>query len=189
MASAIDSLYGRAAETESYPCAGVVLYPDECARHRALQLCSKIARRFQKLFDLDFYWWKFKFLCDPILIVQAVREASKANILILSYHSGQALPDEVKAFFKFWADQRKKEPGALIGLGDPAGEGGLKDKEIGDYLQELADQAQVDLITEARFEWQSEIAQISCRAHHVTPTLEAILHQAPDPSGPVPLGP
>lgn len=187
MANAIPTLSGELADAETCSCIGVVLYPDHDARYRAMQLCSRITQRFQNLIDLEFRWWRFQYLQDPILMGQAIQEVLPANIIILSYHSGMRLPDEVKAFYEVWVDQRKKGPGAIIGLGSAMENAADMDCRMVDYLQEIADRAQVDLITEARLEWQSELAQISCRAHHVTPTLEAILHYPSSLSDPVPL--
>lgn len=183
MASATYTLEENA---ESGPCRGVVLYPDEGARHRALQFSEKIVKRFEDQIYFDFRWWKLKFLRDSILMGQAIQEASAAQILLFSYRSGLSLTDEVKAFFELWIDQRKKGPCAIVGLGDPTDQAGTVDRSMVDYLQRIADRSNSDLIAGSRPEWQSEMAQISCRANHLTPTLENILQHTPalDPVAP-----
>jgi hypothetical protein len=77
--------------------------------------------------------WKFDVMTIPYLRELAVKDASKADIIIIACHGG-ALPFEVKAWIELWLAEQHR-PSALVAMFD---EQGYCNSEVRGYLADVA---------------------------------------------------
>jgi len=80
--------------------------------------------------------WKFDVLNIPHLRELAVKDALKADIIIIACHGGD-LPFEVKAWIELWLAERHR-PFALVAMFASYGEQGYIDGEVRGYLADVA---------------------------------------------------
>jgi hypothetical protein len=58
-------------------------------------------------------------LRTPQLKAIAAREAAAADLVIVSVHHAETLPNEVKSWIELWLKQRSSRPAVLLALFDP----------------------------------------------------------------------
>ena len=66
----------------------------------------------------------------------ASEEASASDLVIISVHQAETLPDEVKCWVDLWLGHKAARHGVLLALLDPVYEGGSHSTEA--YLQDVA---------------------------------------------------
>src|SRR5204863_6333554 len=74
-----------------YPFDLVVAYEDVATRNRAMQLQDHLSRQLNDDFDFRCAWWNFNHIADPTLREQAIDDATSANMIVISLHSGNEL--------------------------------------------------------------------------------------------------
>jgi hypothetical protein len=73
-----------------------------------------LCRQLRPAHFLHLHLWRFELLEDSILWREAVRNASRADILFFSLHGNQALPSGLCHWFKHWLLLREERPCALV---------------------------------------------------------------------------
>ena len=126
-------------------CTLAVVYEDAPARDLAIRLCDGLARKFEKELDFEFTWWRFKYLSEPEIARQAGRAVAAADLIIVSIHSGDDFPLEVKAWFDGWLSKRALSEGALVLVRAPGDEEGqILSQEA--YFRLVAQRANLDYL-------------------------------------------
>jgi hypothetical protein len=74
----------------------------------------------------------------------AAREAASADLVIISVHHAEALPDEVKSWIDLWLKQKSSRPAVLSALFDPLYLG--TSSSIQAYLREVAKRGKMEFL-------------------------------------------
>ena len=103
----------------------VVAYEDIAAAKRAKETWDRIRTSLRSSFVFDMHLWRFDALRIPELQQTAVRDATRAQLVIVATHGEGDLPREAKSWIDSWVHDRPARPGALILLiesrqGEPA---------------------------------------------------------------------
>ena len=76
----------------------------------------------------------------------AAEEASASDLIIISVHESDSLPDEVKSWIDLWLRQKGTHRAVLLALLDPAYQG--SSSSIRRYLQEVARRGGMEFLVE-----------------------------------------
>jgi hypothetical protein len=90
--------------------------------------------------------WKFEVLNIPQLRELAVKDASKADIIIIACH-GDKLPFEVKAWIELWLSE-PHHPFALVGMFDSSGKQSYYTNEVRRYLADVAKRGEMEFFAQ-----------------------------------------
>jgi hypothetical protein len=104
---------------ESKSIAAVAVYEDSSTRVRVEEFCRELGRELGERCDLAKEMWPISELRVPQLRTIASTEASKADLVIVSVHCGESLPDEMKAWLEGLLKHKPRRHGVLLGLFDP----------------------------------------------------------------------
>jgi hypothetical protein len=91
-----------------------VAHQDLATGVRAKQTLDRLCRQLKPAHFLHLHLWRFELLEDSILWREAVRNASRADILFFSLHGNQLLPSGLCHWFKHWLLLRDERPCALV---------------------------------------------------------------------------
>jgi hypothetical protein len=94
-------------------CSIVSIYEDLGARELLQRLCHSLASRFKDDLEFKTDWWRFKYLSDPEISMEAAQTATQADVILLSTPSAE-LPSGVRRWFEDWLPERKAADGALV---------------------------------------------------------------------------
>jgi hypothetical protein len=90
--------------------------------------------------------WKFEVLNIPYLRELAVKDASKADILIIACQ-GDKLPFEVKAWIELWLSE-PHHPFALVAMFDSSGDRSYGTNEVRRYLADVAKRGEMEFFAQ-----------------------------------------
>ncbi len=157
----------------------VVGYEDVPTRNRALSLYDRLARRLLDEYDFQCAWWKFDHLRADSLMAQAIGDAAKANMIILSLGAGNQLPPVGQSWIEAWASHKSRRKSALVALIDVPRQPAPGACQVQSYLEQIAQRAKMDFFfhaAEAAKEGPLYTAEtLVKRAQTVTPLLQEIL--------------
>jgi hypothetical protein len=91
-----------------------VAHQDLATGVRAKQTLDRLCRQLKPAHFLHLHLWRFELLEDSILWREAVRNASRADILFFSLHGNQPIPSGLCHWFKHWLLLRDERPCALV---------------------------------------------------------------------------
>jgi hypothetical protein len=91
--------------------------------------------------------WLFNQLCVPALRTIAAGEAALAQLIIISVHHAEALPDGVKNWIDQWLGQRIKKGIVLLALFDPVYQG--VSGPMKGYLQDVAKRGDMEFLVQS----------------------------------------
>ncbi len=91
--------------------------------------------------------WKFDVLSIPKLREMAAKDAVMADIIIISCHGGDELPEFVQAWIESWVAE-KDSAHALVALFDCPHEDFLKTRQIRAYLADVAEKAGMEFFAQ-----------------------------------------
>jgi hypothetical protein len=137
----VDVFENKGGET-ARRCAVVSIYEDLGGRDLLLQLCNSLAWKFKNDLEFQFDWWRFKYLADPEIAMEAARSATRADLILLAAHSPE-LPVNVQKWFEGWLPNRKAGDGALV-LVQPSLKGASQ--SLPAYLRLTAQRARLDYL-------------------------------------------
>jgi hypothetical protein len=126
-------------------CTALVIYEDVATRDAAVRLCDALAQKFRSDLEFDITWWRFKYLSEPEIGRQAAQAATEADFIVVSVHSTEDLPLEVKAWFERWLSNRRVSEGALVVLQTPV-EAASAVVDSDPYLRLVALRANLDYL-------------------------------------------
>lgn len=107
----------RSARVSASPCVKVLMvYEDLSTGHRAMRVLDSLHHLFGKEVCLQSNMWKFDILGCPSMGRMAAQDALEADVIIVSAHGADPLPEEVKTWFDQWLGARGRHGGALVAL-------------------------------------------------------------------------
>ena len=97
----------------------VAVYEDSSTRVRVEEFFRELSRDLGERCELAREMWPVSELRVPQLRAIASNEASKADLIIVSVHCGESLPDEMTAWLDGILKHKPRRHGVLLGLFDP----------------------------------------------------------------------
>lgn len=91
----------------------MVLYEDLPARALAIELHDRLIPRFKGDIEFEFNWWRFDYLADPQIAIEAASCALNADLVLVSLHQSAEVSLAVKGWFETWLRKRPPVEGAL----------------------------------------------------------------------------
>ena len=142
------------------PCVRIKLlmvYEDLDTGNRVLRAVDALQHRCGKEVFLQSEMWKSEILGCSSMGQMAAEAAAEADLVIVSAHGAQPLPDEVSVWFQAWVNRRKSRPAALVALLNNSHAGfGVSDEPRG-FLQQMAHDGQMDFFTILTEEEESDL--------------------------------
>jgi hypothetical protein len=114
---------------------------------RADEFCRGLSRGVAPNCIIAKEIWLFNQLCVPQLRAIAASEAALAQLIIISVHHAEALPDGVKSWINQWLGQRKNHSVVLLALFDPVYQG--VSSSMRGYLQDVAKRGEMELLVKS----------------------------------------
>ena len=96
-----------------------VVYEDSATGARADDFYQTLIRCLGRNCEFTKEMWLLTELRTVQLRAIAAREAASADLVIISVHHAEALPDEVKSWIDLWLKQRSSRAAVLLALFDP----------------------------------------------------------------------
>ena len=143
MSAGLDvNVFGDKGGETTKRCSVVSIYEDLGGRDLLLHLCDSLARKFKDDLEFQFDWWRFKYLADPDLAMDAAQSAAQADLILLAAQSPE-LPVDVQRWFEGWLPNREAGDGALV-LVQPSPKGASR--ALPAYLRLTAKRARLDYL-------------------------------------------
>jgi hypothetical protein len=162
----------------------VVLYDDRVGRDHVLRIRDHLIEHFGGELDVVCSWWRFDFLAEPSFASAASQEAEKADVILLSLHSSNALPPYVQEWIEKAISKSRNGRSLLALLAGPDNETDLVD--VDEFLTTVAARGGLDYLGASAFGGVSDLARrsIAHRASARTSVMNDILSLRPPPSRP-----
>jgi hypothetical protein len=97
-----------------------MLYEDLDAGNRAMRTFDSLLQHCGRSISFRSDMWKFDTLRCPSIARLAAQDAADADVIIVSGHGSEELPEEVRGWFEQWVQCRPGRPTALVSLLDHA---------------------------------------------------------------------
>jgi hypothetical protein len=121
----------------------VIVYEDVLAGKRAKETSDVLARNLGDEFRFGNQMWRFDMLGIPRMHEQAVADAARADILMVSFGAAKKLPVSLKFWMERWLDE-KISAMALVGLFVARGGKSESSQSVRDYLADVARRARLE---------------------------------------------
>ena len=95
------------------------VYEDSATGARTDEFCQALIRSLGRNCELSKELWLLTELRTAQLRAIAAREAARADLVIISIHHAEVLPDEVKSWIDLWLKQKSSRSAVLLALFDP----------------------------------------------------------------------
>lgn len=125
------------------------IYQDSVTRDWAMQSCRQ-ATQLAGGERVQNTWYNTNSLSDPGILLNAVRAAVAADVIVISVYAADELPLDLYVWIEAWLPRRLSRRGALaalVGVAQPLDSPSVRTLE---YLQALARKAQLDFIPQQR---------------------------------------
>jgi len=122
-------------------------FDDAVTGTRVKQFCQGLSRDLGRQCQITQHVWLFSTLRLRELQEIAAEEASASDLIIISVHQAQGLPDEVKSWIGLWLRPEVKHAGVLLALPDP--DSAADPDSVLSYLQEVASRAGMEFLVES----------------------------------------
>ena len=125
------------------------IYQDSVTRDWAMQSCHR-ATQLAGGERVQNTWYNTNSLSDPGILLDAVRAAVAADVIMISVYAADELPLDLYVWIDAWLPRRLSRRGALaalVGVAQPLDSPSVRTLE---YLQALARKAQLDFIPQQR---------------------------------------
>lgn len=125
------------------------IYQDSVTRDWAMQSCRQ-ATQLAGGERVQNTWYNTNSLSDPGILLDAVRAAVAADVIVISVYAADELPLDLYVWIDAWLPRRLSRRGALaalVGVAQPLDSPSVRTLE---YLQALARKAQLDFIPQQR---------------------------------------
>jgi hypothetical protein len=120
---------------------------DSSSNARTEEFCRGLIKDLSWDCKVVRHTWYFNQLCVPELRAITASEAASAQLIIISVHHFEILPDGVKDWIRLWLGQRNNQSLVLLALLDPVYEGFSRALE--GYLQDVAKRADMEFLVAA----------------------------------------
>lgn len=145
MSAGFDLLFSGEGGIQTNRCSIVSLYEDAAGLETLMRLCNSLSWKFKDEMEFDFDWWRFKYLSDPAMGLQAAHNAAKADLILLAPRE-QELPKYVQGWFDGWLPSRTSGEGVLV-LVEPGDKEKPDRMSLGSYLKQTARRGNLDYLT------------------------------------------
>ena len=123
-------------------------FEDSLTGMRVKEFCRDLSRNLGQQCQIVEHVWLFSTFRLRELQEIAAEEASASDLVIISVHQAEDLPDEVKSWIDLWLGQKGARPAVLLALLDPGYEGASSSTEA--YLQATARRGGLEFLVESR---------------------------------------
>jgi hypothetical protein len=175
----IQAVAHRDAADENETCGVVIAYEDTEARDRAITLSHRLVRDFWREIDFSFSWWRFKYLRDPVIASAASDAATKADIVVFSYHVANELPIEATDWLDRWTSARSRPAGIVVPLVESVPVPEIEASSALVCLQDAARRAGMECLTPGQMRYPfsplGSVEYIHDRANQTTRVLDDIM--------------
>jgi hypothetical protein len=120
------------------------VHEDSATGARADEFCQTLARCLGGRCVINKEMWLLTELRTTQLRSIAAGEAAAADLVIVSVHHAETLPDEVKGWIDLWLKQKRNRPAVLLALFDPLYLG--SSGSIQAYLREVAKKRDMEFL-------------------------------------------
>jgi hypothetical protein len=153
----------------------LMMYDDLAAGNRVMRVVDSLLRHCGDEVALQSDMWKFATLRCTSMAKLAAQDARQADVVIVSAHGSEELPEEVQAWFRQWAHSRAPHPAVLVALLDHAA--GLLPQfdPARNYLEGIAREAGMEFVSMfiEQEEMDLSVRHAFSEADDPPPTLEA----------------
>jgi hypothetical protein len=122
-------------------------FEDSVTGMRVKEFCQGLSRDLGQQCQIIEHVWLFSTFRLRELQEIAAEEAATSDLIIISAHRAESLPDEVKHWFDLWLHQKGKRHAVLLALLDPSYEGASRSMET--YLQEVARRGGMEFLVQS----------------------------------------
>ena len=123
-------------------------FEDSVTGTRVKEFCQGLSRDLGRQCRITEHVWLFSTFRLRELQEIAADEASASDLIIISVHQAQSLPDEVKSWIDLWLGQKTRHAGVLLALMDP--DNAAEPGSVCTYLQEVASRAGMEFLVESK---------------------------------------
>jgi hypothetical protein len=95
------------------------VHEDSATGARANEFCEALFTSLGRKCEFNKEMWLLTELRTAQLRAIAAKEAASADLVIISVHHSEALPDEVRSWIGLWLKQRSNRSAVLLALFDP----------------------------------------------------------------------
>jgi hypothetical protein len=127
----------------------VGVYQDRMTRDWGLQTC-RLAMQLLGEEHVQNNWYNVDFLENSVILLDAVRAALMADVVVVSVYAADELPLEIYAWIDLWLPRRLSRPGVLAALVGVADQSDTQSIHTREYLQTVAHKGQLDFIPQVR---------------------------------------
>jgi hypothetical protein len=120
------------------------VHEDLATGARVEEFCQTLSRCLGRNCALNKEMWLLTELQTAQLRSIAATEAAAADLIIVSVHHAETLPDEVRKWIELWLKQRGNRPAVLLALFDPLYLG--TSSSIQAYLREVARRGHMEFL-------------------------------------------
>ena len=123
-------------------------FEDSSTGSRVKEFCRDLSRQLGQDCRIIEHVWLFNMLRLRELREIAAEEAAAVDLIVISMHDAESLPEDVKAWVDLWLRQKGTRKPVLLALLEPSREGATRTIET--CLQEAAREGGIDLLVESR---------------------------------------
>jgi hypothetical protein len=122
-------------------------FEDSITGTRVKSFCRGLSRDLGTDCRIIEHVWLFNTFRLRELREIAAEEASASDLIIISAHGAETLPDEVEGWIDLWVRPSVRHPAVLLALLDPVEED--VSNRLQEHLQEIASRGGMELLVEA----------------------------------------
>ncbi len=121
------------------------VHEDSATGARTEEFCQTLSRYLGGRCVINKELWLLTELRTAQLRTIAAGEAAAADLVIVSVHHAETLPEEVRSWIELWLKQRSSRPAVLLALFDPLYLG--TSSSIQAYLREVAKRGNMEFVS------------------------------------------
>lgn len=125
------------------------VYQDSVTRDWATEMCRAGTPPGGEEY-VQMIWHNVNSLSDPAILLEAVRAALVADVIVVSVYAADQLPLDLYVWIDVWLPRRLSRPGALAALIGVAESPDSQNVRTREYLQAVARRGQLDFIPQER---------------------------------------
>ena len=133
--------------TKAKRIAVVAAYEDSPTDARVNEFCQRLSAHLGPDCEIAKQMWLFTELRMAQLRTIAAGDAAKADLIIVSVHHAESLPDEIKTWVETWLGQKGARPIFLLALFDPLHQG--DSSSMKSYLETMARRGKIEFLAQS----------------------------------------
>jgi hypothetical protein len=130
-------------------CTILVAYDDRAAAQKGMDVYYQLFHRFEGDFEFRCNLWRFDVLGDAAMQRIAVRDATQADLIVLSTRTLADLPEPVKAWIETWSPRKLNTDSALVWLSSRTPGAVEGPRSLAQYLREVAQRSGMEFFAYA----------------------------------------